>query len=404
MLRVADKAEKTDSGRLRRNNEDSLLARAPLFVVADGMGGAQAGEVASAKVIEAFQDGLPDEGGSAEERLATLIVEANARVHELSTTDREMQGMGTTTTAVYVGEEEIALAHVGDSRAYLLRDGKLERLTNDHTLVEELLRQGRITEEEAEHHPQRSIVTRSVGPEPEVQVDRLTMRGRDGDLFLVCSDGLTSMISEAAVGDILRTSPSLRETAHALVQAANDAGGRDNISVVLFVLEEVGTGGATVDDRTMVGEQAPTTAEVRAALESSGERDEPSRADRASDEVVPRAPRPPREVRNERRRRRGWGALVVTVIVLLPVIGGGYIASQAVYFMGVASNGSVTVFQGLPYDLPFGLHLYTSSYVTGLTPEQLPANRREGLLDHKLRSHDDAYDLARQLELGQLEQ
>jgi protein phosphatase len=403
MLRVADKAEKTDSGRLRRNNEDSLLARAPLFVVADGMGGAQAGEVASAKVIEAFQDGLPDEGGSAEERLATLIVEANARVHELSTTDREMQGMGTTTTAVYVGEEEVALAHVGDSRAYLLRDGELDRLTNDHTLVEELLRQGRITEQEAEHHPQRSIVTRSVGPEPEVQVDRLTLRGRDGDLFLVCSDGLTSMISEAAVGDILRTSPSLREAAHALVQAANDAGGRDNISVVLFVLEEVGTGGATADDHTMVGEQAPTTAEVRAALASAGELNEAPRAERASD-VIPREPRAPREVRGERRRRRGWGALVVTMIVLLPVIGGGYIASQAVYFLGVASNGSVTVFQGLPYDLPFGLHLYTSSYVTGLTPEQLPANRREGLLDHKLRSHDDAFDLARQLERGQLEQ
>lgn len=402
MLRVADKAEKTDSGRLRRNNEDSLLARAPLFVIADGMGGAQAGEVASATVIEAFQDGLPDAGGPAEERLAELIVAANARVYELSTTDREMQGMGTTTTALYVGEEEIALAHVGDSRAYLLRDGELERLTNDHTLVEELLRQGRITEEEAEHHPQRSIVTRSVGPEPEVQVDRLTLRGRGGDLFLVCSDGLTSMISEAAVGDILRASPSLREAAHALVQAANDAGGRDNISVVLFTLEEVGTG-ATVDDRTMVGEQAPTTAEVRAALASAGERDERAPVPRPAD-VAPREPRPPREVRSERRRRRGWGALVVTVIVFVPIVGGAYIASQAVYFLGVASNGSVTVFQGLPYDLPLGMHLYTSAYVTGLTPEQLPANRRETLLDHKLRSHDDAFDLARQLELGRLDQ
>lgn len=402
MLRVADKAEKTDSGRLRRNNEDSLLARAPLFVIADGMGGAQAGEVASAKVIEAFQDGLPDVGGPAEERLADLIVAANARVHELSTTDREMQGMGTTTTALYVGEEEVALAHVGDSRAYLLRDGELERLTNDHTLVEELLRQGRITEEEAEHHPQRSIVTRSVGPEPEVQVDRLTLRGRAGDLFLVCSDGLTSMISEALVGEILRASPSLREAAHALVQAANDAGGRDNISVVLFTLEEVGTG-ATVDDRTMVGDQAPTTAEVRAALASASEHDEPRPARRPT-EVAARTPRPPREVRSERRRRRGWGALIVTVIVLLPIAGGAYIASQAVYFLGVASNGSVTVFQGLPYDLPLGMHLYTSAYVTGLTAEQLPANRRETLLDHKLRSHDDAFDLARQLELGRLDQ
>jgi protein phosphatase len=119
--------------------------------------------------------------------------------------------------------------------------------------------------------------------------------------------------------------------------------------------------------------------------------------------VEPRQPRPPRAERSERRRRRGWGALVVTVIILLPVLGGAYIASQAVYFLGVASNGSVTVFQGLPYDLPFGIKLYTSAYVTGLTPEQLPEATREDLTEHKLRSHDDAFDLARQLELGQVE-
>ncbi|MFL5845562.1 MAG: Stp1/IreP family PP2C-type Ser/Thr phosphatase [Solirubrobacteraceae bacterium] len=400
MLRVADKAAETDPGRLRRNNEDSYFSRSPLFVIADGMGGAQAGEVASAKVVEVFEHGLPDAGGPPEERLAALITEANARVYELSTSDRELQGMGTTTTAVYVGEEEIALAHVGDSRAYLLREGLLERLTDDHTLVEELVRQGRITAEEAEGHPQRSIVTRSVGPESEVQVDRMTLRGRDGDVFLICSDGLTSMISEAAVADILRDARSLDAAARALVRAANDAGGRDNITVVLFRLEDVDTG-STADDRTMVGETAPSTAEVRAAVEAAGP-PQPVPAEPAAD-VAPRSPRPPREVRSEKRRRRGWVALVVTVILLLPILGGAYIASQAVFFLGVASNGSVTVFQGLPYDLPFGLHLYTSAYVTGLTPEQLPANRREDLLDHKLRSHDDAFDLAKQLELGQLD-
>ena len=400
MLRVAEKSERTDPGRLRRNNEDSYYARSPLFVVADGMGGAQAGEVASAKAIEVFQEGLPDAGGTAEERLAQLIVEANARVYELSVSDRELQGMGTTTTAVYVGEDEVALAHVGDSRAYLLRDGAFERLTTDHTLVDELVRQGRITEAEAETHPQRSIVTRSVGPEREVQVDRLTLRGRDGDVFLICSDGLTSMVAEPEVEAIVKSGRPLDTIARDLVQAANDAGGRDNITVVLFALEELETG-ATADDRTMAGTGGPTTAEVRAALERSGETEPPTRDERTP-EVVPRAPRPPREARAERRRRRGWIALVVAVIVLLPILGGAYIASQAVYFLGVASNGSVTVFQGLPYDLPFGLHLYTSAYVTGLTPEQLPAVRRGQLLDHKLRSHDDAFDLARQLELGQL--
>jgi len=399
MLRVArDIGVRSDPGRVRRNNEDSYHARSPLFVVADGMGGAQAGEVASAKAIEVFQDGLPDGPGTPEERLAALVVEANARVHELSVSDRELQGMGTTTTAVYVGEEEVALAHVGDSRAYLVRDGTFERLTTDHTLVDELLRQGRITEEEAEHHPQRSIVTRSVGPEAEVQVDRLTLRGRDGDVFLICSDGLTSMVSEATVADIVGAGGTLDQIAGRLVRAANDAGGRDNITVLLFALEDVATG-ATADERTMVGEGGPSTAEVRAAVEAAGG---PAPPRERAPEVTPRAPRPPREVRGERRRRRGWGALIVIVLILLPVAGGGYIASQAVYFVGVASDGSVAVFQGLPYDLPFGLHLYTSAYVTGLTPEQLPADRRGQLLDHKLRSHDDAFDLARQLELGQL--
>jgi PPM family protein phosphatase len=402
MLRVVEKAERTDPGRLRRNNEDSSLARSPLFVVADGMGGAQAGEVASAKAIEVFQDGLPDEGGSAEERLAALVVEANARVHELSVSDRDLHGMGTTTTAVYVGEEEVALAHVGDSRAYLLRDDGFERLTSDHTLVEELVRQGRITPEEADEHPQRSIVTRSVGPEAEVEVDRLTLRGRNGDLFLVCSDGLTSMVPEPQVGEIARRAAPLDDIARALVQAANDAGGRDNITVVLFRLEEVGAG-STADDRTMVGEASPTAAEIRAAVQAAGPAEPASRADRAR-EVVARAPRPPRPPRSERRRRRGWGALIVTLLLLLPVIGGGYIASQAVYFLGVASNGSVTVFQGLPYDLPFGLHLYSRyGSPSGVTFDQIPAARRETFTDHKLRSLDDSENLLNALEEGKLE-
>jgi serine/threonine protein phosphatase PrpC len=401
MLRVAQPiGARTDPGRLRRNNEDAYHARSPLFVIADGMGGAQAGEVASAKAVEVFQDGLPDGPGSVEERLARMVVEANARVHELSTSDRELQGMGTTTTVAYVGETEVSLAHVGDSRAYLLRDENLDRLTDDHTLVEELVRQGRITPEEAEGHPQRSIVTRSVGPEEEVQVDTLSVRGRDKDVFLICSDGLTSMVSEGAVREILLANPGLDDAARALIKAANDAGGRDNITVVLFRLEEVGAG-STDDEHTMIGATAPTTAEVRAAVEKAAPSEEAPRRRR---EVEPRAPRPPRSDGSRRRRRRGWGALVVTMIVLLPIFGGAYIASQAVYFLGVASNGSVTVFQGLPYDLPFGINLYTSAYVTGLTPEQLPDNRREQLLDHKLRSHDDAFDLARQLELGHLEE
>jgi serine/threonine protein phosphatase PrpC len=398
MLRVADDyAPLTHPGKLRRVNEDSYLARSPLFVIADGMGGAQAGEVASATAIEVFQDGLPDGPGSAEERMARMVEEANRRVHERSLGDRDLQGMGTTTTAVYVGDPDVSIAHVGDSRAYLLRAGTFERLTEDHTLVEEFVRQGKLTQEEAEEHPQRSIITRALGPEEQVAVDTLSIRGRDGDVFLVCSDGLTSMVPEARVGEILQQAATLSAAASALVQAANDAGGRDNITVLLFRLEEVGVG-STADEHTMVGAAAPSTAEVKAAVESA-----PPRPERTS--TVPRQPRPPRaEVAPAKRRRfRGLRrTLIVLAIVLVPLGGGAYLASQAVYFLGVASDGSVAVFQGVPFDLPFGIRLYSSAYVTGLTAQQLPPALRKRLLDHKLRSHDDAFDLARKLELGQV--
>ena len=147
--------------------------------------------------------------------------------------------MGTTLTAAYVGEQEVAIAHVGDSRAYCLRDGELQRLTDDHSLVDELIRQGQLTPEEAEEHPQRSIITRALGPEPSVEVDTRTFRARAGDVYLLCSDGLTTMVAEERDrGDAARHR-RLRDAGEALIAAANEAGGRDNITVILFRLEEV---------------------------------------------------------------------------------------------------------------------------------------------------------------------
>src|ERR1700761_3319901 len=161
MLRVAEHYAGTDTGRQRRANEDSHLARSPLFVVADGMGGAQAGGGASRLAVESFQAGLQD-AAAPELALAELTQQANARIHELSHSHAEQAGMGTTLTAVYVGPREVSIAHVGDSRAYRLRDGVLERLTEDHSLVDELLRQGRLTPQEALEHPQRSVITRAL--------------------------------------------------------------------------------------------------------------------------------------------------------------------------------------------------------------------------------------------------
>src|SRR3954454_14628544 len=245
MLRVVDSFCKTHTGRQRRANEDSVYARAPLFVVADGMGGAQAGEVASKMSVEKLAQGLPVGDAPAEERLADRVQEANASIYELQQRDAELSGMGTTTTAAYVGEDEAAIAHVGDSRAYLFRDGQLEQLTEDHWLVEEFRRQGKLTGQAPRAPPQKSSITRALGPEPFVEVDRMTKRLRDGDVLLICSDGLTSMIDETDVERIVEGAGELREAGEGLVAAANEAGGRDNITVVLIRVGDVeGTGAA----------------------------------------------------------------------------------------------------------------------------------------------------------------
>src|ERR1700722_7573286 len=330
MLRVSEQYAGTDTGRQRRANEDSLLARSPLFVVADGMGGAQAGEGASRIAIESFQPGLPD-ASQPELALADLARAANTRIHELSHSNAEQAGMGTTLTAVYVGEQEVAIAHVGDSRAYCLRDGQLQRLTGDHSLVDELMRQGRLTPEEAVEHPQRSVITRALGPEGMVEVDTRSVRARPGDVYLLCSDGLTTMLDESDVAKVLSAHPTLREAGEALIAAANQAGGRDNITVVLLRVEELDTSGAPMT------EEAPavaTPADAAPRDGTGGDVDRPMTASTAmaaehatptpvaepgARPVVRRSPRRPAPTPTSRRRRvrlRRAGALLAALVVL----------------------------------------------------------------------------------------
>src|SRR5215217_6602528 len=213
MLRISEHWEESDLGRQRQGNEDKLYVRVPLFVVADGMGGAQAGEVASQMAVESFGSGMPQ--GPPADGLVRIIENANRAIHERSRTDARTAGMGTTVTAAYVGEDEVTIAHVGDSRAYVLRDGNLIRLTKDHSLVGELVARGKLTEEQAEMHPQRSVITRALGSEPEVEVHVYQARG--GDVFLVNSDGLTSMVPEARVKEILEGGPSLEHAGRELI-------------------------------------------------------------------------------------------------------------------------------------------------------------------------------------------
>ncbi len=390
MLRVAEQYAGSDTGRQRRANEDSLLARAPLFVVADGMGGAQAGEVASRIAVESFQPGV-DDARPPEQALAELAQAANARIHELSHSTAEHAGMGTTLTAVYVGEEEVAIAHVGDSRAYCLRDGELLRLTDDHSLVDELLRQGRLTPEEAVEHPQRSVITRALGPEGAVEVDTRSFRARPDDVYLLCSDGLTTMLSEQQIAAVLLTHPRLHDAGEALIAAANDAGGRDNITVLLMRLEEVLAGEPPPQHEhvTMTGVPAasPPLPPVRTPRSPRRGADSPPGASGA----------------RMRKRMRRAGALLVALLVAGLLAAAADLALQSVYFVGTNSRGLVTMFRGVPYRLPGNLALYSSDYVSGVSASTLLPERRHTLLDHSLRSEADAASLIRSLELGQLE-
>ena len=400
MLRVAEHFERTDTGRQRRGNEDAYFARSPLFAVADGVGGAQAGEVASQIAVEVLSQGVPEGGGSIEERLRARVEEANSLIAELARADERRAGMSTTLTLAYVGEDEVSVVHVGDSRLYRLRDGVFERLTDDHTLVDELVRSGKLTQQEADQHPQRSIITRALGSEG-IDPDSRTWPARGGDVYLICSDGLTGMVDEARVGELLQAAPSLSAAARTLIDAANDAGGRDNITVVLFRLEELGGPGAAGAEATA---QHAALEEAPAAPSGGGGTAVAAPAARA-EPVAPRAPRPPRPAQPARRRRRPRipvGPILVLFLVACVILGA-YYASQTVYFVGASNDGFVSVYRGLPYDLPAGVKLYSVNYESGLPADELTPAQKRTLEDHKLRSRDDAQDLVRQMETGELQ-
>jgi serine/threonine protein phosphatase PrpC len=231
-LDVVEHAGLSDVGMEREGNEDSYLEKPPLFVVADGMGGAQAGEVASGIVVSTLATAF--EAGDLPESLAAAVEEANGRIYSMAKQDRDLEGMGTTATAAWVGDGTLTVAHVGDSRLYRFRGDRFEQLTEDHSLVGGLVRLGKLTPAEAEQHPQRSVILRAVGVEPNVEVDLDEHALEDGDVYLLCSDGLTSMVRDEVVEETLHACPVLADAAEMLVALANAFGGRDNITAVLF--------------------------------------------------------------------------------------------------------------------------------------------------------------------------
>jgi serine/threonine protein phosphatase PrpC len=389
-LRIDDQAFRTDTGRQRNANEDSVFTRAPLFVVADGMGGAQAGEVASKAAAESFNRELPQ--APPERVLRETIEAANRTIHEHARKDPDLAGMGTTITAAIVDPEaeEVAIGHVGDSRAYRLRGGKFERLTRDHSLVEEMRRKGQLTDAQAEDHPQRSIITRALGPEPEVEVDLQTVSAQAGDVFLLCSDGLTTMLGDEQIGRLLGRATSMQSAVRALVDEANRAGGRDNITVVAFRLEDAAAPARAPEGATLIGSSAEeaglTATEVR--RRAAGEAARKRREDLAA--AKPR-----------RRRLRIAAKVLAGLVVLAAIAYGAWYGNRQVWFLGTDSAGRVALYRGLPYELPFGVKLYDERYASPIQTDSLPPKRRDAVTSHDLRSREDAASLIEDIQKSQ---
>ena len=379
MLQIAEAVQLTDTGRQREANEDSYFSRAPLFAVADGMGGAQAGEVASRMAVETFDRISDVSPESPEELLRQTAQEANREIFDLAQGDTSRSGMGTTLTAALVHGSEISFGHVGDSRAYVFRDRKLKQITNDHSLVEELRRQGKLTKDQAAEHPQRSVITRALGPEPQVQVDTMTFSARAGDVFLLCSDGLTTMLADEEVAAILDGDEDLKMIARRLVRAANERGGRDNITVVLFRLETADEA-VGEDGETLVGpsaEAAGLSAEaVRAGVASTGGAAAGVAKGSSGGHAAPpprrRRPAPSTPPAPGRRWPKRVAKTFLALVAVAAVCAAAVYGARQIWFLGTNDSDQIALFRGLPYDLPFGIELYSEQETSDIELDALP--------------------------------
>jgi PPM family protein phosphatase len=382
----------TDAGKVRQNNEDALLVGEgedeTLFVVADGIGGFEAGEVASSLAVDVLKDLPPGESFKA------AIGEANRRIVAAGRGDEKLSGMGTTVVAIRFGgtqgEPVAEVAHVGDSRAYLMRGGDMKPITEDHSLVAELVRSGDLTRDQAAEHPQKNLITRALGADEEVEVDTAILPIEAGDRILLCSDGLSDMVSEAGISEILAESPDDPEkTGRGLLSAALDAGGNDNITVVVVdVMEQPAREADARDERER---RSSGISELLAAEPSLKDTDArtPSRG-----KAAPSRPRrPTRAARRKRpsRLRKALGKLVrglAIVLVLVAALTPVYLWGSSRYFFEF-DEGEVVAYQGLPY-APFGIELNQEWHRPGLTESQIKEPYQKPIENHKLYTKDQA--------------
>jgi PPM family protein phosphatase len=377
----------THAGKVRQNNEDALLVGEgedeTLFVVADGIGGFEAGEVASSLAVDVLKDLQPDEPFKA------AIGEANRRIVAAGRGDEKLSGMGTTVVAIRFGgkqgEPVAEVAHVGDSRAYLMRGGDMNPITEDHSLVAELVRSGDLTRDQAAEHPQKNLITRALGTDEEVDVDTAILPIEAGDRILLCSDGLSDMVSETGISEILADSPDDPErAARVLLSAALDAGGNDNITIVVVDVRELPTREADERERRSSG-----ISELLAAEPSVKDTRTPSKG-----KAAPSRPRrPTRAARRKRpsRLRKALGKLVrglAIVLVLLAALTPVYLWGSSRHFFEF-DEGEVVAYQGLPY-APLGIELNQEWRRPGLTESEIKEPYQKPIENHKLYTRDQA--------------
>ena len=359
---------KSDVGRVRDGNEDSYLIQEPFFAVADGMGGHLAGDVASRTAVQTISEHTQDGPSIGPDGLERAVKEANAVIFKQASSDPSLHGMGTTCTLLLVDGSEVHIAHVGDSRAYLLRDGEISQLTEDHTLVGRMVKEGRLQPEEAERHPQRSIITRALGVDDQVEVDLLTIPIHEGDKVLLCSDGLTSMIDSAAIQQALTDNENPQDAVERLIDLANEAGGEDNITALLLSFD--GSEGGVVAHSAE--SHSPTEEVATAAVARRRETTQPG-AHR--EEVTGAFQVPSKKPEPVREKRKSRPVLVTLILIALVLIAAAVAFKYAIvdnsYYVAATDDGRLAIYKGLP-DKVLGMTFQEEVQTSDTTVSELP--------------------------------
>ncbi len=379
---------RSDVGRVREGNEDSYVVQEPLFGVADGMGGHLAGDIASQTAVEIITTKARD--GASAQGLQEMVQAANSAIWDKAQSDPSLRGMGTTCTLLLLGDERVHIAHVGDSRAYQYRDRQLSQLTEDHTLVQRMVEEGRLRRDEASRHPQRSIITRALGVDANVRVDTQAVGAQPGDRFILCSDGLTAMLDDAQIERVLGDESDPQLAVDRLVELANKAGGEDNITVVIIDIDH--------SERPAGGESEALSPDSPRDAWNSGASLRNSPGPRSPSSAGARLDVAEATYSVSRKTGPRWGRIAVALLLVLAILAASaYIAFRFLvlersYFVGVNEAGMVTIYQGLPDELA-GFTLSEEEQVTDLAaadvPEFLQDNLEAGIREDSLAAAED---------------